>query len=158
MIAFEKSAGAVLFRRSNGETKYLLLHYIGGHWDFPKGHIESGESEVVALKREVKEETGIEQLDIMIDFSSSIRYFYRAKDEEKESRKKDGRSLNVFKEVVYYLVETNESVVKLSAEHIGQEWLAYNDALERITFRNGKRILKKAQCFLGMVAKNNISV
>ena len=156
MIAFEKSAGAVLFRQSNGETKYLLLHYIGGHWDFPKGHIEKGESEMAAMKREIAEETGIGQLAIAIAFRSSVRYFYRAKDKEKESRKKDGRSLNVFKKVVYYLAETNESAVRISAEHTGYEWLAYDDALARITFRDGKRILKKARHFRELVAKNKI--
>ena len=156
MIAFEKSAGAVLFRQSNGETKYLLLHYIGGHWDFPKGHIEKGESEMAAMKREIAEETGIGQLAIATAFRSSVRYFYRAKDKEKESRKKDGRSLNVFKKVVYYLAETNESAVRISAEHTGYEWLAYDDALARITFRDGKRILKKARRFRELVAKNKI--
>lgn len=158
MIAFEKSAGAVVFRLSDEGIKYLLLHYISGHWDFPKGHIESGESETAALEREVSEETGIKQLDILPNFRSSIRYFYRAKDKEKERRRKEGHSLNVFKKVVYYLAETNESAVRISAEHIGCEWLVYGDAMERITFQNGKRILKKAQCFLAMVAKNNNSV
>ena len=59
-MAFEKSAGAVLLRRKAGQIEYFLLNYPskkGGHWDFPKGHIEKGETEIETVRREVKEET-----------------------------------------------------------------------------------------------------
>ncbi len=42
MISFEKSVGAVIFRKSDGAVMYLLLHYPSGHWDFSKGHMEKG--------------------------------------------------------------------------------------------------------------------
>ena len=38
----EKSAGIVLFRREGSENLFLLLHYPSGHWDFVKGHKETG--------------------------------------------------------------------------------------------------------------------
>ncbi|MEW6722749.1 MAG: NUDIX domain-containing protein, partial [Candidatus Micrarchaeota archaeon] len=50
----EKSCGIILFRE--GEKRlYLLLHYEEGHWDFPKGHVEAGESEHEAASREAVE-------------------------------------------------------------------------------------------------------
>ena len=43
----EHSAGAVLYGHFvNDETKFLLLHYASGHWDFPKGNVEAGETEL----------------------------------------------------------------------------------------------------------------
>ncbi|GAI42981.1 unnamed protein product, partial [marine sediment metagenome] len=42
-MPLEKSAGAVIFSRSDKKIEYLLLHYQAGHWDFPKGNIEKGE-------------------------------------------------------------------------------------------------------------------
>lgn len=66
--SFEKSVGAVIFRRDRDTTKYLLIQYAAGHWEYPRGHQEKGEDEIMALRREVKEETGIEDLKIMPGF------------------------------------------------------------------------------------------
>lgn len=171
MFCFEKSAGAVVFRRGGnkprtfqstprlqdarnprwkvrGKIYFLLLHYRSGHWDFPKGHIEKGESEKQALRREVLEETGINDLKVMLDFKKSVYYFYRARGEEKEKRIESGVNINVFKKVAYYLAETETEEIKISFEHIGWEWLEYKEALRIITYRGSKRILKSAQGYL----------
>lgn len=148
MIAFEKSVGAVVFRRSGDNLMYLLLNYRGGHWDFPKGHSEKNESEEETLRREVAEETGIQNLEIIPDFKKQIRYFYRAKDNEKIERKQNGEFINVAKKVIFYLAETETKNVQISFEHLGYCWLGYGDALERLTYKNAKNILKKAQEFL----------
>ena len=73
----EKSAGAVIFKPFKQGNKYLLLHYEAKHWDFPKGHIEKGEKEEDTVRREVKEETGIEKIDILKGFKENIHYFYK---------------------------------------------------------------------------------
>lgn len=49
------------------ENKELLFMFRNGYWDLPKGHWESGESLPFTAKREVMEETGIKDLEI-IDF------------------------------------------------------------------------------------------
>jgi bis(5'-nucleosidyl)-tetraphosphatase len=82
MIAFEKSAGAVVFRKTDKGIKYLLLKYRNGHWDFPKGHIENGETEEETMRREVREETGIDDLKIVPGFIENFRYV-RNMNEEK---------------------------------------------------------------------------
>jgi bis(5'-nucleosidyl)-tetraphosphatase len=148
MIAFEKSAGAVIFRKEEGKIFFLLLHYISGHWDYVKGKIEKGEEEESTIKREAREEAGIEDLQIFPGFKKEIRFFYRAKGSEKEKRKKAGRSFNVMKKVVFYLAETKTKEIKISAEHIGYEWLEYDQALERITYPKSKELFKKANQFL----------
>ena len=131
----EISAGAVVFRQDK-EVKYLLLNYEAGHWDFLKGHIEEGEEEKETVKREVEEETGIKKITFIDGFKEKIKYFYRREEQ------------TIYKEVVFYLVETKESKIKISFEHIGYEWLDYEDALKRLTFKNAKEILKKAHSFL----------
>lgn len=61
----EKSCGAIVYRKSHGNTEILLIKHINsGHWSFPKGHMETGETEVETAVREIKEETSI---DVMID-------------------------------------------------------------------------------------------
>ncbi len=148
MISNEKSVGAVIFRKDGEDTKYLLLHYQFGHWDFPKGHPEKGEDDIQALKREVREETGIEDINIIPGFKKQIRYFYRAGKEESEKRIEEGIGTNVIKKVINYIAETKTSEVKISFEHIGHEWLNYENALKRITFKNSKDVLEEANNYL----------
>jgi bis(5'-nucleosidyl)-tetraphosphatase len=151
VISFEKSVGAVVFRRSDGANMYLLLHYRSGHWDFPKGHVEKNETEHETLIREVSEEAGLNDLEILPNFKTQVRFFYRAGEEEKKRRAQEGRYPNVSKKVIYYLAETKTKQVKISFEHIGFEWLGYADALSRITYKNSKNILKKADKHLKSV-------
>jgi 8-oxo-dGTP pyrophosphatase MutT (NUDIX family) len=142
----ETSAGAVVFRKQNNEIYYLLLHYEAGHWGFPKGHIEKGESEEKAARREVKEETGLEDIKIIKGFKEYIKYIFRDIYGLKEEEKK--KAPWIFKIVIYYLAETKTKEIKISFEHIGYEWLPYEEALKRLTFKNAKEILTKANKFL----------
>lgn len=142
----EKSAGAIIFRKEGNQIYYLLLHYQSGHWEFPKGHIEKGESEEETVKREAIEETGIKDLKILPGFRQYIKYFFRKSYGLKgEARKK---APWVFKLVVFYLVQTQTKEIKLSFEHKGFKWLPYEDALKQLTFKNAKEILKRANDFI----------
>ncbi len=145
----EQSAGAVLFLRERRIIKYLLLHYTSGHWDFPKGHIEKGESEIETVLREVKEETRIEDIKIISGFQQRIRYFFRQyKEKVSEKDRRAGKTPWVFKLVTFYLAETFSQKVVLSMEHKGFIWLEYQEALHKLTYRNAKNILTKAHDFL----------
>ena len=135
-MPFEKSAGAVIFRQENKKAYYLLLYYPGGHWGFPKGNIEKGEKLEDTAKREVEEETGIKDLKFVEGFKEWIKYFYKLKDQ------------NIFKIVTYLLAETKTKEVKISWEHQGFKWLPYKKALEQLTFKNAKEVLKKANDFI----------
>ncbi len=134
----EESAGAVIFMRDGNRVLYLLLHYKhkSDYWDFTKGNIEQGEDEHETVRREVLEETGLNDISFIDGFKEDTNWFY----------KRDGKT--VFKEVVYFLVETKSKDVKISEEHIGYEWLSYDEALNRIGYKNSKDILRKANEFL----------
>jgi bis(5'-nucleosidyl)-tetraphosphatase len=131
----ERSAGAVLFIGEK-EPIYLLLHYEAGHWDLPKGNIESGESDLETVKREVLEETGIGRISFIKGFKEKIHYSYKLNGEL------------ISKDVVFYLASTRTKEVKLSPEHIGFEWLPYGKALEKLTYKTAKGVLEKADGFL----------
>lgn len=131
----KKSSGAVVFKKDQ-EVKYLLLHYEAGHWDYVKGEMEKGESEKDTVIRELEEETGITDGRFIGDFREEISYFYKMR----------GRTIH--KVVIFFLIETMTSKVRLSHEHIGYEWLDYQKALERLTYKNAKGILEKAHNYL----------
>lgn len=135
----ERSAGFVLYSMDGGVRKYLLLrHRYGGHWGFPKGHIEAGESEVEAALRETREETGIATVDLIPDFRKVSRYhFYRMK-------------RPVFKETVYFLGRAACGKLTLSREHTQYQWLRFAEAGQRLTFDSARHILDQAEKTLSM--------
>ena len=154
-MPLEKSAGAIIFRKprsrtfgslrgkENNKIYYLLLHYPSAshraekdYWDFPKGHVEKGEKEIDTVKREVFEETDLKDIKFIEGFKEWIKYFFKFK----------GKT--VFKIVTFYLIETRSEKVKISGEHIGYKWLPYEEAIEKLTFKNAKEILRKADAFL----------
>ncbi len=146
----EKSVGAVIYyktkgRKAENQTEYLILHYPKreggsqhGHWDFVKGHIDKGETEQETLQREIKEETSLLANDYVVvkGFREIIHYYFKTK-----------QGLH-YKEVVFYLVKSNTKQIKLSFEHDGYKWLEYKKALQLLTFKGGKEILRKAHEFL----------
>ena len=153
-MPFEKSVGAVVFRQKKKKIKYLTLlktprkPNAPDYWGFPQGHIEKGETWQNALKREVREETGIRNLKIIPEFYAWVKYFYRAVGEEARKRKKKKVGLNVFKISTFYLAETKTEKIKLSHEHIDCRWLEYKKAHKLLTYEQTKKVLEKANKFL----------
>lgn len=129
----ETSAGAIIFFQNKNIREYLLLYYLGGHWDFPKGHVELGENPIETVIREVKEETNL-NIKIIKNFQRSVIYNFR-----------DHGEL-VIKEVIFFLAKSKSQKVKLSNEHKGYVWLTYKKAIELITYN--KKLLIEAENFL----------
>lgn len=128
----EFSAGFILFRETPGGPLFLLLDY-GKHWDYPKGHLEEGESAWQAAVRELREETGIRQVDRVTRFEENMHYVFHSP-----------RKGRVHKTVTYFLGRTRNEDVKISDEHLGHAWLPYEDAMERLTYDNAREMLRAA--------------
>lgn len=62
MKARKLSAGVVVTRPCDDGVRLLLLRAYR-YWDFPKGEVEPGEDPLDTARREVKEETGLRDLD-----------------------------------------------------------------------------------------------
>ena len=128
----EKSSGMVVYRTVNGAREFLLLERKEGFLDFPKGHIEAGETEEIAAIREVGEETGL-TLKPMDGFRYVQNYWYSTR---------NGR---INKEVVMFISQADSNdKVKISHEHVGYRWLTYNECLLHLSFKNQIDMLKAA--------------
>ncbi len=139
----EISAGAVIFREEDGEIKYLLLRYPAvnhragvDYWDFVKGHIEVGESELETVVREAEEETGLADLEFIDGFRQTMEYFFTF----------EGQKIS--KVVDFRLARTSTEKIVLSDEHNDFVWLPFEKAHEALSFANAKEVLKEANDFL----------
>lgn len=133
MINKEKSCGAVIYKYENNNIYILLLKHNLGHWSFPKGHMEIGESEIDTALREVKEETNID-VDIDINFRVKITY---------------SPFENVIKDVIYYVATPKSKEIKPQLSEIQDiKWYLAKDARDVITYKNDREILEKALVYI----------
>ncbi len=139
----EKSCGVVLFN----EQKVLLLQYatgqkegewdLQGHWDFPKGHVDKGETEIETATRELEEETGIKNIILLDNFRKTINYKIQKRDRKTS------------KEVVFFIATTVETEINLSHEHVDYGWFDFTSALKQLTYDNARSVLSEAIIFYG---------
>ena len=121
-MKYEKSCGAIVVE----DGKVLLVKHNAGHWDFPKGHVEEGETEIETAIREIKEETNI---DIKIEKENKYISEYSPKE-------------NVMKTVIYFIGEKVGGEDKPQIEEVSDvEWVDVNKAVERITHQKSKEIM-----------------
>lgn len=140
----EKSAGFIVISDDFYTSHYsvLLLHYRSGHWDFPKGNIETNETEMQAATRELREETDITKFRMIPNFRYTLSYKYT-------------RKLNLIsKQVILFLASTKVKKVKISNEHIGYKWISSNSSVNQLTYSNAKNALLYAINFLHKLPSN----
>ncbi len=144
-MIFKKSFGAIVFRKEEDKILFLLLcqatekKYFG----FIKGGQEIRETTEETIKRETKEEAGIEEIEIVPGFEEKESYIFRDIYENPENPPL------VKKEVVYCLAETHQKEINLSKEHTAYKWLEFEEAKKLLKFKGAKAILEKAFIFLG---------
>ena len=136
--AMETSCGFILFNYDS----ILLLQYPQGHWSFPKGHIEEGETNHHATaSRELAEEAGIVEISFHEDWVTRTEYTFRRKGSV------------VPKQVYWYIAETSELDVTLSHEHTNYLWLDFEEAEAQLTFEQEKDILRSAREHLRLAGR-----
>ena len=131
----EVSSGIILFNDVE-DRKFLLLNYPSKHWDFVKGKMEKGETSHQTALRETKEETEISDVEFIHGFEEEIEYYFRADNQD------------IHKKVIFFLGKTITKNIILSHEHLDFIWLDYSNALNKITYKNAKDLLKKSKEFL----------
>lgn len=148
-LALEVSVGAVVFRRMRGGSlQYLMIQYRHGHWEFPRGHVEEGETEEQTMYREIEEETQLTHLQMVKGFRESMSFSYTAKGNERSEREAENRCIFIYKKVHFYLAESLGGEVGLSHEHKNYAWLPFEAAYGKLTFDNGRRIITAANEYL----------
>ncbi len=125
----EKSCGAFLFRKNNGNNEVLIIRQVQGHWCFPKGHVEKHESETETALREIYEETGL-NAELFEGFREMLSY------SPKE---------NVMKDVVYFIGRVSGGKVRVQEEELSEiHFVSFEKARSLITYPNDAQLFEKA--------------
>lgn len=126
----EKSCGAIVYYKGENNTELLLIkNRYGGHWSFPKGHVEGDETEIETALREVKEETGLD-IELQEHFRQTVEYSPKP---------------NVRKQVVYFLGESHTREYKRQDEEISRIiWTDIHKAYHMVTFKNDRDLIAMA--------------
>ncbi|CAH1965971.1 unnamed protein product [Acanthoscelides obtectus] len=124
-MAGKVAAGFVIFRKISKNNEYLLLQTSYGinHWTPPKGHVDPGETEMVAAIRETKEEAGLDKNDLKIYEDCRKTLHYKAHGKPKT--------------VIYWLAELKNpnTQVTLSDEHQDYKWLELPEACKYAEYK-----------------------
>lgn len=131
----EKSCGALVYRYEGDRLMLLLLrHRHGGHWSFPKGHVEGEETEIETALREIREETGL-SVSLREGFRHTVEYYPKP---------------GVRKHVVYFLGEApaDAKIVRQEEEISELHWVEWSQAVEAVTFKNDRNLLNFAWEYL----------
>ena len=141
-LKIHNAAGIVPYIVDEYGLKFLLVKSSLG-WEFPKGHIEDGESSLVAAKRETEEETGLIINHVHPSFEHVSKYFL-TKDYS------TGQKLQVPepKTVTYFLGKSPTKRVKLSFEHNDHGWFTPREAHKKLKFDGKRRVLRRAEAVL----------
>lgn len=131
-IVREPTSGGIIFRRDkDGGVEILLIQDGKDRWTIPKGHIEEGETAEQTTKREIGEEAGLNDIEVL-GWLGKINFRYRRVDKL------------VLMTTQIYLVRALGDTNAIQKEEWmnGIKWFKFNDALDAIEYEDiGKLML-----------------
>lgn len=135
------SYGVIPIIKNGPEPMFLLVHLAGkgGYWGFPKGHKDPGESDLETARRELMEETGISEIEILPNKTIIDRY---------TMINQDGVSFD--KTVTFYIgLLSVKPELKLQPEEVDDaKWLTFDDAIKLVEFETLRDVLRKTKAVL----------
>ncbi|MBT8335097.1 MAG: NUDIX hydrolase [Gemmatimonadetes bacterium] len=129
----ERSAGGVVLRRIDGEQHVLIIRDPYDNWGLPKGHLERGEDERAAARREVHEETGLAVNEVGAELGC-IDWYFRV----------DGHSVHKFCTFFLMRAPRGDATPEVAEGITECVWLPLDQAIRRLTYDNARAMLQRA--------------
>ena len=120
-------AGGIVLNKSG---QVLMVKALSQAWTFPKGSLKKDEDLLNAAKREICEETGINQLDTIKKLGSYERPGFTHNNLETPS---------VVKHITFFFFTTDQKNLAVDDKGtLSAEWVNINDVLNRLTYDQDK--------------------
>ena len=127
-----RSAGGIVL---NPEGKVILVNQRGISWSFPKGHVEKGESDLEAAKREIYEESGVNDLELIKDLGEYTRFRIGFDGKDDVSKRKT---------IKLYLFRTNQTSLKpIDPANPEARWITKNEVTTLLTHEKDKEFFSE---------------
>jgi ADP-ribose pyrophosphatase YjhB (NUDIX family) len=130
-VVRETTSGGIVFRRGQNGIQILLMQDAKNRWTIPKGHVEPNEEPKATAEREIREETGLQEMNVY-SWLGKVNFRYR-------------RSHTLVLMTMHiYLVEGQGDTDALHPEGWLNDikWLSVADAVDKIAYDDiGKLIL-----------------
>jgi 8-oxo-dGTP pyrophosphatase MutT (NUDIX family) len=126
MLHTESAGGVVL----NPEGRVLVVSQHGTSWSLPKGHLEAGEDALAAALREIREESGVGELELVGELGSYQRYRIGKHGGEDESELKTIR--------LFLFRTTQAALAPVDPDNPEARWVEPRRAAEMLTHPKDK--------------------
>jgi len=125
------SAGGVV---TNGEGKVLVVSQHGTSWSLPKGHIDPGEDALDAARREIYEESGIRDLELIRELGSYERHKIGVNGDDDRSE---------LKVITMFLFRTSEKLLKpVDPDNPEAKWVERSKVARLLTHEKDKEFFQ----------------
>ncbi len=136
-----QSFGIIPIFATAAGRRFLLVRHNQGHWGFPKGKPDQDgkETPLRTARRELQEETGIEQVAVQEQPSFSESYVFR---------KRSGKPVN--KTVTYFVGHVDSDAVTIRPQELSEyAWLDAEETRKRLSFAEAKDLFDRVLAHLG---------
>lgn len=131
-IVREPTAGGIVFRMTsdNRDIEILLIQDSKNRWTIPKGHIEPGETAKQTAVREIGEESGLKNVEVL-SWLGKIHFKYRRLEKL------------VLMTTQVYLVQSLDKNERPTKEKWmnGIRWFSFADALDAIEYADIEKLM-----------------
>ncbi len=133
----ERSSGGIVVKKERGGMRILLIKDPYDKWTWPKGKIDKGETLLETAMREIREEVGLKEIEVLSKIGKTD-YFYR----------RDGRLIYKTVHVYLFRLSGDDKLTIQKAEIKDGKWLPEAKVFFMLEYRGAKGMMRRALSFL----------